>query len=355
MPRHGVLGGGRNEVVGYAGNHDVPAIQGVADYEILQSDFHGDEPGEEDAAVAGVAKVPRERVRDEGEDEVSGLPERAGFRGGAVGRPGGEESSVSARSDEPEDSRGAEGPEAAEELGFGDDAAEGGAGGGGADEVDRGVEAQEDVLPDLVGEEDGLRGGASGGPPSRRGRCWLWERTAGSGGPGSRRRRCLNRAVGQTWRKTADSGGPPWRRRRRCHRAVGRLWERTAGSGGPGSCRRRCLNRAVGQTWRKTAGSGAPAWRRRRRRRHRGVGRPWERSGAETPETANLGFRDSGFGDSLDDGWSSSVRVCTRCGLTRLDGWKVTFFFTHALSKKLHMPCRKKKPSHAIHAGVVLL
>jgi hypothetical protein len=28
------------------------------------------------------------------------------------------------------------------------------------------------------------------------------------------------------------------------------------------------------------------------------------------------------------------VRVCTRCGLTRLDGWKVTFFF-------LHMPCRK--------------
>ena len=74
----------------------------------------------------------------EGEGEVVRLPERAGFRGGAVGRPDGEESSVYARSDEPEDCWGAEGPEAAEEPGLGDDAAEGGAGGGDLGEVGRG-------------------------------------------------------------------------------------------------------------------------------------------------------------------------------------------------------------------------
>ena len=90
-------------------------------------DFGGDAPaGEEDAAIAGMVTAPRAGVGEEGEGEVGGLIERAGFRGEAVGRPDGEEFSVSA-SDEPEDWRGVEGPESAQESAPGDDAAEGGA------------------------------------------------------------------------------------------------------------------------------------------------------------------------------------------------------------------------------------
>jgi hypothetical protein len=91
-----------------------------------------------------VAKVPRVGSGEEGEGEVGGYLERAGFRGRAVGRLDGDEL-VSVPTDEPEDCREAEGPEAADEPGLGDDAAEGGAGGGGAGEVGRGVEAQEDL------------------------------------------------------------------------------------------------------------------------------------------------------------------------------------------------------------------
>ena len=47
---------------------------------------------------------------------------------------------------------GVERSEAAEEAEVGDDAAEGGAGFGGAGEVFRGFEAEEDVLEELVGE-----------------------------------------------------------------------------------------------------------------------------------------------------------------------------------------------------------
>ena len=169
-----------------------------------------------------LAKAPRDGVGDEGEGEVGGLLDRAGFRGGAVGRPDGEESSVYARSDEPEDCRGAEGPEAAEEPGLGDDAAEGGAGGGGAGEVGCGVEAQEDVLPNLV-REDGLRRRASGGPPPR-GRPavgengGLWRSGVAPTSMPSRRRPAVGEDGG-LWR----SGVPPTPSRR----GVGRLWERS--------------------------------------------------------------------------------------------------------------------------------
>jgi len=98
-------------------------MQGVADYEILEVGFEGEVLGEEDAAIAGVAKAPRDGVGEEGEVEVGGLLERAGFRGGAVGRHDGAERSVYAGPDEPEDCRGVEGPEAAEEPVLGDDAA----------------------------------------------------------------------------------------------------------------------------------------------------------------------------------------------------------------------------------------
>jgi hypothetical protein len=47
-------------------------MKGVADYEIPELDFGGDELGEEDAAIAGVAKVPRAGVGEEGEGEVGG-------------------------------------------------------------------------------------------------------------------------------------------------------------------------------------------------------------------------------------------------------------------------------------------
>jgi hypothetical protein len=113
-------------------------------YELHEADCGRDAPREEDAAIAGVAKVPRVGSEEEGEGEVGGYLERAGFRGRAVGRLDGDEL-VSVPTDEPEDCREAEGPEAADEPGLGDDAAEGGAGGGGAGEVGRGVEAQEDL------------------------------------------------------------------------------------------------------------------------------------------------------------------------------------------------------------------
>ena len=96
------------------------------------------------------------------------MRERAGLRGGAVGRSDGEEFSVSV-SDEPEDWRGVEGPEAADELAVRDDTAEG-AGDGGTGEVGRGVEAQEYLLLDLV-REDGMRRRGSGSTARRRRRC----------------------------------------------------------------------------------------------------------------------------------------------------------------------------------------
>ena len=146
----------------------MPAVQGVADHEA--SEHGGDSDAtEEDTGVAGIADPPEVRAAEEGEGEVGGLREGACGRGGAVGRLRGVECSQCVELEEAEDGRGVEAPEAVKEAARGDDAAEGRAGGGGAGEVFRGVEAEEDLLQDLVGEDRQRRWGAGDLMRRRRG------------------------------------------------------------------------------------------------------------------------------------------------------------------------------------------
>jgi hypothetical protein len=144
----------------------VPAVQGVADHEVSE---RGGDVGalvKEDAGIASVADLPAVRGAEEGEGEVGGLREGACGRGRAVGRLGGVESRTRPIEDA-KDGRGVEAPEAVKEAARGDDAAEGRAGGGGAGEVFRGVEAEEDLLQDLVGTPVRRRPDASPARTSR--------------------------------------------------------------------------------------------------------------------------------------------------------------------------------------------
>jgi hypothetical protein len=143
-------------------------VQGVADREVREGGFDAETPVEEDAAVARVADVPAVRGVEEGEGEVGGLREGACGRGGPVGRLGGVERSGRVELEEAENGPRVEAPEAAAEAARGDDAAEGGAGGGGAGDVGRRVEADEDLLQDLVGEDRLRRWGAAGEDIARR-------------------------------------------------------------------------------------------------------------------------------------------------------------------------------------------
>jgi hypothetical protein len=67
-------------------------VQGVAHDEVITGGCIGDAPGEDDAPVAAVAGPPRAGIGEEGEGEIRGTRERAGRRGGAVGRLDGHES-----------------------------------------------------------------------------------------------------------------------------------------------------------------------------------------------------------------------------------------------------------------------
>jgi len=145
----------------------VPAVQGVTDHEVTEHGGDAGAPVKEYAGVAGAADPPAVTGAEEGEGEVGGLREGACGRGGAVGRLRGVECSQCVELEEAEDGRGVEAPEAVKEATRGDDAAEGRAGGGGAGEVFRGVEAEEDLLQDLVGE-DRLRCWGAGDPMRRR-------------------------------------------------------------------------------------------------------------------------------------------------------------------------------------------
>lgn len=133
-------------------------MHGVADGEIRDPEkiaatvtpTRGD-PGEEEAAVAAVATAPAVRNGEEGEREVCGgvgLREGSGGDGGAVGRLRGDETA----SEDAEERRRVEGVVAAEETVVCDDATEAGAGAGGAGEVRRRVEAEEDLAEGIVGE-----------------------------------------------------------------------------------------------------------------------------------------------------------------------------------------------------------
>lgn len=117
----------------------------------------GDEEG---AAVAEVPYSPAVAVGEEGVLEDSGgvgeVGEGAGGGGGWMGRLGRDEGLPR----EAEERRRVGGAEAVEEGVAGDDAAEGGAGGGRAGEVGGSRDAEEDILEEIVGE--GLR---------RRGHC----------------------------------------------------------------------------------------------------------------------------------------------------------------------------------------
>lgn len=96
-------------------------------------------------------------MREVVEGEAGGAGESAGGRSVGVGRLGWLEPSSQCGTEETEEERRVEGPVAAEEGGAGDEAVEGGASGGGAGEVGRGCDPEEDLLQEVVGEGGCLR------------------------------------------------------------------------------------------------------------------------------------------------------------------------------------------------------
>lgn len=129
----------------------MPPRQGVA-----HGEFREDMPArvlrahQENPAVAGIAVNPAGSLAwGPGAGEVGGANEGARCERVRVASLGGQESS--GREDAEEDRR-VEGAVAAEERGAGDEAAEGGARCGGADEVRGGGDPDEDLLDKVVGE-----------------------------------------------------------------------------------------------------------------------------------------------------------------------------------------------------------
>jgi hypothetical protein len=95
------------------------------------------------------------RDREKGGGEASGSCDGASCLCGAARRRGWVEiecpaGTAETAAEQSEDGPAVHGPEAAEETAVGDDTAEGSAGSGGADDVGRIVEAEEDVLHDAV-------------------------------------------------------------------------------------------------------------------------------------------------------------------------------------------------------------
>jgi len=160
---------GGEEVVGNGRQQPVPPEQGVAHDEFREVDapiaHHAHRAAlEEDAAVADVAGVPQVPIPSGGREVVEGEAVGGagdGTRGGGVGvgRLGGLEARGHGL-DEAEEERRVEGAVPAEEGGVGDEAAEGGARGGGAGEVRGAGDPEEDLLQEVVGE--------CGRPPGRR-------------------------------------------------------------------------------------------------------------------------------------------------------------------------------------------
>ena len=144
------------QVVGDQGEKDAAPVQGVAhrylreDLRLVASVLGG--PVEEDAAVADVAHDPaaaRGGGGEEREGEIRG--ERDGPRSGG-GCVGWERRVEAVVVQEAEERRGVERAEPAEERAVGDEAAEGDAGGPGANEVGRLRKTEEDVRQEVVGE-----------------------------------------------------------------------------------------------------------------------------------------------------------------------------------------------------------
>ena len=160
---------GGEEVVGNGRQQLVPPEQGVAHDELREVDapiaHHAHRAAlEEDAAVADVAGVPQVPIPSGGREVVEGEAVGGagdGARGGGVGvgRLGGLEARGHGL-DEAEEERRVEGAVPAEERGVGDEAAEGGARGGGASEVRGAGDPEEDLLQEVDGE--------CGRPPGRR-------------------------------------------------------------------------------------------------------------------------------------------------------------------------------------------
>lgn len=158
---------GEAELIGYGGQQTVPPGQGVAHGKVRDAfSKTGRAALEEDTSIADVTGVPRVPSRSGGREVVEGEAGGGGegARGGGVGvgRLGG----LEARGDldDTEEERRVEGTVPAEEGGVGDEAAEGGARGGGADEVGRGGDPEKDLLQEVVGE-----GGGGQAPRRRRG------------------------------------------------------------------------------------------------------------------------------------------------------------------------------------------
>lgn len=147
------------QVVGDRGQQDAAPVQGVAhrylreDLRVLASVLGVGGAVEEDAAVADVAHDPaaaRGGGGEEREGEIRGERDRPRRGGGCVGRERRVEAVVV---QEAEERRGVERAEPAEERAVGDEAAEGDAGGRGANEVGRLRKTEEDVRQEVVGEQ----------------------------------------------------------------------------------------------------------------------------------------------------------------------------------------------------------
>jgi hypothetical protein len=149
---------GGEKILRYARKQQVLPEQRVADREIRPSEAVGVVPTdrtavEEETALADVAESPPEvfAVGDVVEGESSGAAQSAGERSVGVRRLHGLEDLAPAAEEAEEEGRVA-GAVAAEEVGFGDEAAERDAGGGGAGEVGAAGNPEEDPPQQVVGE-----------------------------------------------------------------------------------------------------------------------------------------------------------------------------------------------------------
>lgn len=145
-----------DQAVWYWRQQHVPPGQGVTHCELREDEAALRVSGRHnDAAIAGVAVRPAgpPAVGKVAEGKVSGAGERERSGRVAVRRVGRHEAGVEPGDEESEELRRVDGAVPAEEGGVGDEAAEGFARGRRADEVGGGVEPDEELLQEVVGED----------------------------------------------------------------------------------------------------------------------------------------------------------------------------------------------------------